>query len=160
MHQPWSDSTVRVLIETFATDAMLASASPRKPSVATPSRSSAGDDLARRMRTQRQRQILADHARPIVGDSNALHAPLVDRYHDAPRGGIEAVLDQLLDDRRRALDDLACRDLIRDERGEYFDPLRHHAAGFCAPVASAVSGGACPLAYAAMPVKIACAILR
>ena len=35
--------------------------------------------------------------------------------------GVEGVLYQLLDDRRRAFDDLACRDLIGDLIGQDFD---------------------------------------
>ena len=47
-----------------------------------------------------------------------LAAAILDRDVDRRRARVERVLDELLDDRRRTLDDLARRDLVGDGAGE------------------------------------------
>ena len=103
------------------TDAMLGSASPRNPSVRIAARSSATGNLARRVALDREPRILRVHPLAIVLDAQRLLAPELDGDRNAPRAGIERVLDQLLDDRRRALDDLAGGDLIGEVGREAVD---------------------------------------
>ena len=43
---------------------------------------------------------------------------------DPSRAGVDAVLDQLLDDRTRTLDHLSGRDLVGDDRVKQFDQRR------------------------------------
>jgi len=100
------------------TDAMLGSASPRKPSVRIAPRSSGleivgAPELARRVPLDRQPRILGIHPLAIVFNAQQLLSAELDRDRDALRAGIQRVLDQLLDDRGRTLDDFACSDLIR-----------------------------------------------
>ena len=63
---------------------------------------------------------------------DAFDAALFDRQHDAERVRIEAVFDQLFDDRRRALHHLPGRNLIGDKGGEPFDSLLHQLGGVSA----------------------------
>ncbi len=74
-----------------------------------------GGDLARRMPADRDRQLLLGNAAAIVAHAQQLDAAALDVDLDAVRTGVEAVLDELLDDRSRPLDHLAGGDLI-DER--------------------------------------------
>ena len=109
------------------TEAMLGSASPRKPSVPTRSRSSMRRDLAGRVPRQRERQLVALDAAAVVAHAAQARAALFDLDLDAARAGIDAVLDQLLEHGRRALDDLAGSDLVDELFGK--DADRHDAAG-------------------------------
>jgi hypothetical protein len=97
-------------------DAMLGSASPRKPSVATASRSSRLAILLVACRDKAS----ASWSRPMPTPSSRIRisfAPATLYIDvDAPRAGIETVLDQFLHDGRGPLDDLASSDLI-DELG-------------------------------------------
>ena len=65
---------------------------------------------------------------PIVRDDDA-PTPDCSIEIDAARPGIEAVFDQLLDDGRRTLHDLARRNLIGDKGGEPLDSLRYQLGG-------------------------------
>src|SRR5258708_3947407 len=69
-----------------------------------------------------ERQILARHAGAIVFHLDAPHAALVERHGDRARTGMEAVLEQLLQDGSGALDHFAGRDLA-------YEKLRQHANG-------------------------------
>ena len=69
-------------------------------------------DLARGVAFDGQPGILRRHPFPIVLDPNQALAAKLERDHDPTRSRIERVLDQLLDDRGGALDDLTGRDLI------------------------------------------------
>ena len=61
-------------------------------------------------------QVVGRHPHAVVGDPDQVLAPPLDRQVD-PRGpGVDRVLEQLLDDARRPLDDLARRDLVDDRR--------------------------------------------
>ena len=71
-----------------------------------------GGDLAGGMARQRQRELVGGNAAAVVAHARESHAARFDFHLDASRAGVEAVLDQLLDDGGRALDDLAGRDLI------------------------------------------------
>ena len=69
------------------------------------------------MALQRQMQFRGGDAAAVVADADQLRAALLDVDLDPCRTGVEAVLDQLLDDRRRALDHLAGCDLIDEFAG-------------------------------------------
>src|SRR5205807_6503627 len=83
-------------------------------------------DLAGGVARQRQLRILATHPRAVVAHPDERLAAVFDRHADRARAGIERVLDQLLDDRGRPLDHLACRDLVGDLGGQDRD-LGHHS---------------------------------
>ena len=88
------------------------SASPRNPSVAIALEIVGAADLARRMPLDGQPRILRLHPLAIVVDANQLLAAELDGDGDAPRAGVDGVLDQLLDDGGRPLDDFAGGDLV------------------------------------------------
>ena len=74
-------------------------------------------DLARRVPLDRQPRVLRLHPLAVVLDADQLLAAELDRDGDAARAGVERVLDQLLDDRGRPLDDLAGGDLVGEVGG-------------------------------------------
>ena len=78
----------------------------------SPPRSSDSPDLAGRVTLERQPRILRRHALAIVLDANEPLAAELRGDGDAPGAGVEAVLDQLLDDRGGPLDHLAGSDLV------------------------------------------------
>ncbi len=71
-----------------------------------------GRDLAGGMARQRELELGGGNSAAVVAHARESHAAGFDLHFDALRAGVEAVLDQLLDDGRGALDDLAGRDLI------------------------------------------------
>src|SRR5262245_28012651 len=73
------------------------------------------------MSLDREARVLSRHAFAVVFHSNQLLAAQLDGNPDPGRARIDSVLDQLLDDRRRPLDDLAGRDLIRQIIGKPYD---------------------------------------
>ena len=73
------------------------------------------------MPLDRQPRILGIHAVAVVFDADQLLAAELDRDRDAPRPGVDRVLDQLLDDGRGPLDDFAGGDLIGEIRGKPVD---------------------------------------
>ena len=96
------------------TAAMLASASPRKPSVAIAPRSSTDCSL---LVAWRAKAVTASSAlMPSPSSTTAISAvPACSRSTAMRRAaGVERVLDQLLDHRRRPLDHLAGGDLVGD----------------------------------------------
>ena len=107
------------------TDAMLGSASPRNPSVLIAPEVVGAADLAGRVPLDRQPRVLRLHPLAVVFDANQLLAAELDGDGDAPRAGVERVLDQLLDDRGRPLDDFAGGDLIREVRRQSRMDLGH-----------------------------------
>ena len=68
-------------------------------------------------------KLVARDAAAVVRDADQARAAAFDVDRDRARAGVERVLDELLDDGRRPLDDLAGRDLI-DELGRQ-DANRH-----------------------------------
>ena len=100
---------------------MLASASPRKPRLATRSRSSRRGDLAGGMARQGQRQLVAGDAAAVVGDLEQLGAAGGQLHLDGARAGVEAVLQQLLERGGGPLDHLASGDLVDEQVGEWTD---------------------------------------
>ncbi len=73
-------------------------------------------DLARRMRGDRERQVVRIDARAVVPHADQARAARFDVHLDPLRACVERVFDELLDDRRGPLDDLAGGDLV-DELG-------------------------------------------
>ena len=72
-----------------------------EPERADRARSAAPLDLARRVALDRQQGILRVHAVAIVFDANRVSCRRTRRsIVDAPRAGVDGVLDELLDDRR------------------------------------------------------------
>jgi len=57
----------------------------------------------------------------IVLDAHLFLAAELRVNRQAPRARVDGVFDQLLDDGRRALDDLACGDLVREIGREAVD---------------------------------------
>ena len=103
------------------TEAMLGSASPRKPSVAMAPRSSARRILLVACRSRHSRASSGLHADAVVLDPDQLLAAVLDGDGDARRLGVDGVLDQLLDDRGRPLDDFAGGDLVGQVVGQLAD---------------------------------------
>jgi len=101
-------------MSSVATEPIEGKASPRKPSVAIWERSLSGNfDVAWRSTASRD---LPGHAAAIVDDANEAPAAQFDRDVDATGARVERILDELLDDGGRPLDDLARRDAI-DKNG-------------------------------------------
>ena len=76
----------------------------------------------------REREIVGVHAEAVVADPDQASPARLDRDVDARRAGVERVLDQLLDRRRRPLDHLA--------RGDAVDQQRVEAANGHAPISA------------------------
>ena len=110
------------------TEAMLGSASPRKPSVAMADEVVGAGDLAGRVPLEAEPRVVGRHADAVVLDAHEPLAAVLDRDRDARRLGVDGVLDQLLDDRGGALDDLAGGDLVGQIVGQLPDPRHayHH----------------------------------
>ena len=70
-------------------------------------------DLARRMPAERDGRVLGGHALAVVPDGDEPLPAVGELDADVGRSGVEGILDELLDDRDRPLDDLAGRDLPR-----------------------------------------------
>ena len=105
-------------------------ASPRNPSVPIASRSVSVAELRGRVPLQREEAVLRRHALPVVRHRDELAAGAPHRDLDARRPRVEAVLHQLLHDRRRALDHLPGGDLVDDRVREAPDrPLAGRAHG-------------------------------
>ena len=67
------------------------------------------------MALHREREFVGRHAGAVVGDRDEVAATLAHDHVDAPRAGVDGVLDEFLDRARRALDHLAGGDAV-DER--------------------------------------------
>ncbi len=63
------------------------------------------------MRAQGDRQIFSRNSGAVVDDFDEIQAPALQRDGHAGGAGVHGVLDEFLDDRCRAFDDLAGRDL-------------------------------------------------
>ena len=73
------------------------------------------------MARDRERQVLALDAGAVVGDADALDAAAGEVDVDLRRARVERVLEQLLQRRRRPLDDLAGGDLVDQQVGQRAD---------------------------------------
>ena len=65
-----------------------------------------------------EREVVGVHAGAVVADADQRPPARFDRRFDATRAGVERVLDQLLDRRRRPLDHLAGGDAVDEQRFE------------------------------------------
>ena len=77
-----------------------------------------GLQLGGRIASNRQRDFLRRDSRTVIGHLDKAATALFDANLDGPSTGVERVLDQLLDDRGRPLDDLTRSDRRRDALGE------------------------------------------
>ncbi len=93
-----------------------------------------GRDLRRRVARHRERQVLARDAAAVVGDADALDAAVLEVDVDLRGAGVERVLEQLLQRRRRPLDDFAGGDLVDEQVGQRPD-RRPSAASVGEPAA-------------------------
>ena len=71
-------------------------------------------NLARGVALYRKPRVFRLHAFAVVLDPYVLLAAELGMDRDALRAGVDRVFDQFLDHRRRALDDLAGGDLVRE----------------------------------------------
>jgi hypothetical protein len=78
-------------------------------------------ELRGRVPFQRQRGVLARHAAAIVAHADESDPAILDLHVHRAGGGVERVLDQLLDHGRRALDHLSGGDLVDEVVREPLD---------------------------------------
>ncbi|PYO93763.1 MAG: hypothetical protein DMD62_07955 [Gemmatimonadetes bacterium] len=78
-------------------------------------------NFARRVSLEREARVLALETRPVVAHADQRLAAIFQLDADRLRTGVERVLDQLLDDGRRTLHDLARGNLIGDRIGKDLD---------------------------------------
>ena len=108
------------------TEAIEGSASPRKPSEPQLLEVIQGGDLARGMACERQVKLTGRYAVTVVAHADQADSAVLDVDGEALCARVEGVLDELLDDGRRALDDLAGSDLVDEWALE--DPDGHGVA--------------------------------
>ena len=104
----------------LATAPIEGSASPRKPSVTIAERSSSASFEVAWRSTARARSS-APMPEPSSADADQPQAAAGDRDIDAARAGVDRVLDQLLDDAGRSLDDLTRGDAVDEVRRQLTD---------------------------------------
>ena len=85
-------------------------------------------DLAGGVAGQRQRQLRGSNAAAVVAHPDQPHPTLLHFDGDASRSGIQAVFQQFLDDRRRALDHFAGGDLADQLRRQSPNVRTHRKA--------------------------------
>ena len=97
-------------------------------------------DLAGGVALEGQRQVAEGHAVAVVIDRQRGQAAVLQSDRNLPGAGVEAVLDELLDDRRRTLDHLAGGDAVDRGAVEHPDPAGFlcHLALHAVPGAVAV----------------------
>jgi hypothetical protein len=86
---------------------------------------------------ERKRQLAHSDSGAVVAHAQQADAALLDLDRDVPRPGVERILDQLLGDGSRTLDDLAGSDLV-DERVRE-DSDRHGVWGRQASLAARIA---------------------
>ncbi len=138
MRNPRAAPAGRDRSESRDTAKIAGSASPRNPSVPIASRSLSVRSFDVACRSSASRQSSAGIPRPSSVTAISWRPGAPHRDLDAGRPRVQAVLDQLLDDRRRALDYLARRDLVDDGVGQPLDracglTARSRAAGAARP---------------------------
>ena len=75
-------------------------------------------ELARRVPLKCQRQVGPAHSPAVIDHLDQLPAGTLDEDLDSACSGVDRILDQLLDDRRRPIDNLARRDAVGHGRRE------------------------------------------
>ena len=86
------------------------------------------------MPLDRERQLVRRHAAAIIGNRDKGLAAILEGDVDAVGAGVDRVLDQFFNGRRRALDDLARGDAVDENRRQLAD--RHYAAVYAMLVAA------------------------
>ena len=99
------------------TDAMAASASPRKPRVPMAARSAAVRSFARRVAQKGGGQLVGRDAAAVVRDAQIGQPAVLQLDGDIPRARVDGVFQKLLDNARGTLDDLAGGNEIGDMGG-------------------------------------------
>ena len=69
------------------------------------------------MALDREREVGGIHAAAVIGDADQAAAAARQHHLDLARAGVERILDQFLDDRRRALDHFARGDAVDEGFG-------------------------------------------
>ena len=87
-------------------------------------------ELAGRVTESGEFELRGGNAVPVVENFDTLGAPAFEHNGHARRAGIDRVLDQLFDDRLRAFDNLAGRNLSHGDGIEKMDRGRVHAGVF------------------------------
>ena len=82
------------------------------------------------MPLESQPRVLAETCRSRRPRPRSARSPRLRRRRGPPRAGVESVLDELLDDGRRALHDLARGDLVDEGIGENLDRHVEDVIGF------------------------------
>ena len=77
--------------------------------------------LARGMARQGQRQVVGGNAAAVIGDTDQAYAAFFELHVDLRGAGVEAVFQQFLEHRGRALHHLAGGDLADQQVGQWFD---------------------------------------
>jgi hypothetical protein len=100
------------------------------PEAKRPDRLEVGErpDLARRVALKGQRELLGGNPGAVVDDPDQVAAGAPDLDRDPVGAGVEGVLDQLFDNRRRPLHNLAGGDRIGDLGRQRSD--RHESRDF------------------------------
>ena len=107
----------REVIDIRDTEPMEGKASPLKPK-GCDRREIVSGQLGRGMARDGQREIVADMPKPSSTTRMRRWPPPAVNDLDAPRAGVDGVLDKLLDRARRPLDDLACGDAVDKDPGK------------------------------------------
>ena len=133
---PCAASRVRLVIDSRATEAIEASASPRKPIVVTASRSSRLPILLVAWRASASGSSSRAMPAPSSSTWTRLVPPASSDHRDRARAGVDAVFQQFLEHRSGPLDDLARGDLAdqkvrQDADGSHASIIEssHGAAG-------------------------------
>ena len=111
-----------------ATAAMLASASPRKPSVRMRNKSSVLRILLVAWRSRLMRASVGRHARAVVHHLHQLLAGLFHNELDLRGTSIDGIFQQLLHHRGGALHHLAGRNLVGEVFGEQVNNVGHRSS--------------------------------
>jgi len=73
------------------------------------------------MAREREREFIGGDALAVIADADKAHPALFQVNLPPPRPGIQRIFDQFLDHRGRALDHLACGDLVDEDIGKRAD---------------------------------------
>ena len=94
------------------------------------------------MATERHREVVRRDAVAVIDDANEVRAALLHVDLNARRPGVHGVLEQLLDDAGGPFDDLACGNLVDDERRQLLDAWHACPCVGHRPVFGSIVGGA------------------
>ena len=115
---PTDSSRARVRHVTLATDAIDASASPRKPSVVMWREIIGGGELAGGVAAEGEFHFAGRNARSVVADADERSSAVARLDGEIGRAGVDGVLDQFFHDRGGPLDDFTGGDLRHEVGGQ------------------------------------------